>query len=176
MAYNFSKRLLFVGTADSFSSQLGSNVNSLVPAVYCLECSGYELTVLDKLEIPEVSASLGVFTVHSHPSENIVFCTFTTKVLVTAFQENSFKRFRVIEGFSDSPVYQTLLSPQVFCGYCPKEESLNLLSFIEKAAPKSSAYQWNSSLSPEKSSPPKSDEFQNSRTTSSLLWLIQTWA
>ena len=143
MCFNFNKRILFVGTSDSFSTHLGGNFNSLVPAVYALECNGYELAMIDKVEIPEVSASLGVFTVHSHPSENIVFCTFTTKVLLAVLQEGSFKKFRVIENFSDTNVYQSCLTSQLFCGYCPKEESLNMLTFAEKPIPNSNSYQWS---------------------------------
>lgn len=159
MRFNYSKRLLFVGTADSFSAQFGGSFNSLVPAVYCLECSGYELATLDKLEIPEVSASLGVFTVQCHPTANIVFCTFGTKVLVAAFEDGGFKKFRVLDHFSDSPVFQASLHSSLFCGYCPKEESLNLMVFQEKAVPKPSAYQWNEMLGKEKSAS-KSDDKQ----------------
>lgn len=159
MSFNHTKRLLFVGTADSFSSQLGGSFNSLVPTLYCLECSGYELATLDKVEIPEVAASLGMFTVRCHASENIVFCTFTTKVLVTAFAENSFKKFRVIDGFSDSPVYQTVVASSILCGFCPKEESLSVLSFVGKEVPKGNTYQWNEIMEKEKSIP-KSDDKQ----------------
>lgn len=153
MCFNYNKRNLFVGTADSFSAQLGGSFNSLVPSVYCLECSGYELIMLDKLEIPEMTASLGVFTVQSHPTENIVFCTFVTRVLVAAFTEGNFKKFKIVEGFSDSAIYQSCLSAPLFCGYCPKEESLNILTFTEKSPSKGGSYQWSSALEHERAVP-----------------------
>ena len=146
MCFNYSKRLLFVGTASSFSAQLTGNFNTLVPAVYALECSGYELTCVDKIEVPEAAASLGIFTIHCHPTENIVFCTFTTKVLVSYFHERSFKKFRVINSFSSSNVYQSSLNGSVFCGYCAKEESISILSFPEKAQYKDSNYNLRSAI------------------------------
>ena len=100
MRYNFNKRILFIGCADSFSAHMTSSYESLVPTVYALECSGHELSVIDKLEIPDSQSNLGVFTLQSHSSEDIVFCTFTTRVLIAFLKDRKFNKFKVIENFS----------------------------------------------------------------------------
>lgn len=132
MCFNYTKRILFVGCADSFSSQPGASYNSLVPSLYALECSGYDLSSLDKIEVPESDENLGVFTIHSHASSNIVFCTFTTKVLIAALEGNKFKKFRIVERFSEGNVYQSMIISSTFCAYSPKEESFNVLTFEKK--------------------------------------------
>lgn len=149
MTLSHDRKILFVGTADSLG-QIVSGPEGYVPAVHALEASGYELAKLDKIEIPEISASMGVFTVKCHPSERIVFCTFSTKLLVAALINNSFQKFRVIDHFSDSPVYQTVLQGSAFAAYCPKEESFNICQFEEKEYQKSGSYQWNSMIEAEK--------------------------
>jgi hypothetical protein len=132
MCFNHNKRVIFVGCADSFSAHLGGSYNSLIPAVYALECSGYELSMIDKLEVPDSDANLGVFTIHGHSREDIVFCTFTKRVLIAKLQDRKFQKFKVIDSFTDGSIYSSALLGSVFCGYCPKEESFNMLKFDAK--------------------------------------------
>lgn len=140
MCFNHTKRTLFVGCADSFSSQPGVGYNSLIPAVYALECLGYELSLIDKIEVPDNDANLGVFTIHSHLTDDIVFCTFTSKLMIARLRHRKFDKFRVVDRFSEGSVYQSALLGSMFCGYCPKEESFNTATFERKKLAVSQGY------------------------------------
>lgn len=132
MCFNHNNRMIFLGSVERFSQVQTKLYESLVPTIYALECNGYLVTLMDKLHIGGVESSQGIFTISSHPSENIVFCTFNTHVVIASFSGKKFLKCKTIEKFSDSIIYQSGLADRRFFGYCPRNESINLLVFEEK--------------------------------------------
>ena len=132
MCFNHSKKLIFLGSVESFSSSASQSHESLVPTIYALECNGYLLSTLDKIQIGGVESSQGIFTIHAHHSEDVVFCTFNTHVVFASLLHGQFHRCKTVEKFSESAVYRSSLQATSFFGYCPRSESLKVLLFEEK--------------------------------------------
>lgn len=129
MCYNYNKKLLFLGTVDSFSLTLSTSPESFIPVLYCVECNGHTVTYLDRLMIPGEKNSHGIFSVQSHPSENIIFCAFNTSVLVVHFEDNRFGKLKIVKDCSESSVYQSIFSPGSYSLFCPKSKKVTILDF-----------------------------------------------
>ncbi len=127
--FNHSKRMIVIGAVESFSTKTTSSYEGLIPVLYAFENSGHNVTLLDRLEIGGMEPIQGVFTIHEHPNEDIFFSTFAKHVLISIVSKGKFEKFRIIDKFSETVVYQSVLAGDRFCGFCAKTQNFNILSF-----------------------------------------------
>lgn len=119
-----------MGTLDSFITKPSHETQ--VPTIYAFETSGYSLTMLDKLEVAvSVTGNLAAFVMQLHDEDSILYVSFGTSLLLTAFQNGKFLKFRVVDNVSQCPVTFLAVADdgKKVVEYCPMSESLQIVLF-----------------------------------------------
>ena len=127
---NYSRRVLFLGSADLYVLESGGKkFETRVPAIYAFECAGRMLGLLDKFEVGGEESTLGVNSIVAHAHTNIIFASFNTHVVIAILDQGKFVKFRVVQGFSEGPVYRLQQFGNSLSGLCWKGKRLVILRF-----------------------------------------------
>jgi hypothetical protein len=120
---------MFCGGSVSDTPHILENELAMYPILFALETSGHTLQLQAEMKITEYGPSQGIFTLTTHPEDNLVFCTFSKHLLITLFKKSQFIKFRVISNMSESLVYRSVLGSHSFFGFCSRSESLKKVEF-----------------------------------------------
>lgn len=95
------------------------------------ETSGHSLLLLDKIEIPVAVPQSGEFLVRAHDSEGVVYASLGSSLLVAAFNDRKFSKFRTLDNITQSAVDLVAVADnglQVVL-HCARSESLQFVNF-----------------------------------------------
>lgn len=95
------------------------------------EISGHSLLLLDKIEIPVAVPQSGEFLVRAHESEGVVYASLGSSLLVAAFNDRKFSKFRTIDNITQSAVDLVAVVDNGLQAvlYCARSESLQFVNF-----------------------------------------------
>ena len=129
LSYKRDTRTLFLGGWDSFATR--PSHETLVPVLRAFETSGHTLVLLDKMEIPVSVPHSGEFLIQAHQTEGIIYASLGSNLIVAAFHDNKFSKFRTLDNIAQSAVNLVAVADNGLqtVMYCPRSESLQFVFF-----------------------------------------------